>query len=822
MVNDIESNTDRLQIDDLTLDKGTRQVWRGKQRLDLPKLSYRMLLALVEAAPNVVTFDQLAEIVWPDSVVSPETITQRIKLVRQSLDDDANSPRYIGAVRGEGYRLLTEVETLPPEDANLTRGLVAELGRRRVLQVALVYAAVAWSITEVVSFLIEALPVFPAWSKALVAIVFVVGFPVAMFLAWRFDIGPSGIRRTTTTSGDGRLTIVAAVLLLVGATAGLFYLIYPSVVEQAGGQAVSVAREPAPENSVAVLPFANTSANEDDLYVSEGLGDVLREQLASIAELRVAARSSSTLFREEAIDAVAVAERLGVRKLVEGTMRKQDDRLRVTVQVIDGNSGFQDWTEVYEFAQDDLATIQQDISADVLQQLLPGLGTQLAIAGPATLNASAYDLMLLANHYFQQIKDAPVIDLGMLVRVIGFYEQATVADPDSAIAFSRLGEALLTLGDVEGAEKAIFKAMAIDSELSEVQNTLGLYYWTRFQPGSGAAHLKATELNPNNADAQEKYGKWLWHQQITDDVEPYFLRALELDPMSLLRYLDLGHFYGISNRRDEARDIAERIKSRFSGADAYMALGRIYELTGDIDEGIYWALQARELAPDEPLKSWFVAELYARIGDFEGAHHFEDPMGSFNVLYWERRYEEMIELGEELVFDQPNQIQLWYGLARAYNATGQYDQAIYVLQSNGLPEQALVDARRANGVEAMVTFADALNETGQTDRAHEYAAWLAESLARLSDTGAGDSWWPNFYEACSLSILGRDDEALAALERVNNSVGLLWYPHLVDAPCFRKFESEPRYRAVVTAYEDRLGDLRDRLPDTLARLQGTN
>ena len=820
-MNEIEPNTNRLQIDDLTLDKGTRQVWRGKQKLDLPRLSYRLLLALVEGAPNVVTFDELAENVWPNSVVSPETITQRIKLVRHAIGDDANAPRYIGVVRGEGYRLLTEVETLPAEEANVTRGLVAELSRRRVLQVALVYAAVAWSITEVVSFLIEALPVFPAWSKALIAIVFVVGFPVAMFLAWRFDIGPGGIRRTQAATAEGRATIAAAVILLAGATAGLFYLIYPSVVEQAGGPVVPVARELAPENSVAVLPFANTSANEDDLYVSEGLGDELREQLASVAELRVAARSSSTLFRDEAIGAVTVAERLGVRKLVEGTMRKQDDRLRVTVQVIDGMSGFQDWTQVYEFVQDDLATIQQEISADVLQQLLPGLGAQLAIAGPATLNASAYDLMLLANHYFQQIKDAPVIDLGMLVRVIEFYEQATIADPESAIAFSRLGEALLTLGDVDSAEKAIFKAMAIDAELSEVQNTLGLYYWTRFLPGSGAAHLKATELNQNNADAQEKYGKWLWHQQITDDVEPYFLRALDLDPMSLLRYLDLGHFYGISNRREEARAIADRIKSRFSGADAYMALGRIYELTGDVDEGIYWALRARELAPDELLKSWFAAELYARIGDFEGAHFFEDPMGSFNILYWERRYEEMIELGEELVFDQPNQIQLWYGLARAYVATGQYDQAIYVLQSNGLPDQALVDARRANGVEALVTLADALNETGQTDRAHQYATWLAKKFASLSDTGAGDSWWPNFYEACSLSILGRDDEALAALERVNNSIGLLWYPQLVDAPCFRKYESEPRYRAVVAAYEDRLQMLREHLPDTLARLQMT-
>ena len=821
MVNTIDTQPDRLQIDDLTIDTGTRQVWRGEQKLDLPKLSYRMLLALVEAAPNVVTFDELARIVWPGKVVSPETITQRIKLVRKALGDDANAPRYIGAKRGEGYRLLSAVETLAPEESNLTRGLVAELGRRRVLQVALVYAAFAWSITEVVSFLIEALPVFPAGSKALVAIVFVVGFPVAMFLAWRFDIGPGGLRRTTAAAGRGRLTIVAAILLMSGATAGLFYLIYPSVVEQAGVPVVPVARQEAPENSVAVLSFTNTSANDEDLYISEGLGDGLREQLASIAELRVAARSSSTLFRDQAIDAVTVAERLGVRNLVEGTMRKQDERLRVTVQIIGGASGFQEWSQVYEFAQVDLATVQQEISADVLQQLLPGLGAQLTVAGPATLDATAYDLMQLANHYFQQIKDAPIIDIGKLLRVIDFYERATLADPDSALAFSRLGEAYLTMGDVERAEQAIFRAMAIDPDISEVQNTLGLYYWTRYLPGSGEAHLKATQLNPNNADAHEKYGKWLWHQQITDDVEPYFLRALELDLMSLRRYLDLGHFYGISNRRDKARAIADQIKSRFSGADAYMAMARIYELTGDVDEGIYWALRARELQPDDPEKSWLVAELYARIGDFEGAHYFDDDdqSPSFNILYWERRYEEMIEKGEQLVFDPPVEIQTYYGLARAHNALGQYDMAVYILQSQDLPQNAFVDSRRANGVEALVTLADALNESGQTERAQEYAEWLAERLASLSDTGAGDSWWPNFYGACALSILGRDDEALTRLERVNNSIGLLWYPQLKDAPCFRKYQGEPRYEAVVKAYEGRLRELRERLPVTLERLR---
>lgn len=248
-----------------------------------------------------------------------------------------------------------------------------------------------------------------------------------------------------------------------------------------------------------------------------------------------------------------------------------------------------------------------------------------------------------------------------------------------------------------------------------------------------------------------------------------------------------------------------------------MALARIHELMGELDVAIAWALKAYEADPENPATSWQVAELYARLGDLESAGQFEDVEESFGVLYWARKYEAMIELGEELVFDQPNQIQIWYGLARAYVATGRYDQAIYVLQANGLPQNALVDARRANGLEALITLADALYQSGEIERARDHAAWLSERFALLSETGSGDSWWPNLYQSCALAILGEEQQAIEVLKRVENSIGLLWYPVLVDAPCFRRFATDARYRTIVENYEDRLTSLRDRLPETLAR-----
>jgi TolB-like protein/DNA-binding winged helix-turn-helix (wHTH) protein/Flp pilus assembly protein TadD len=807
----------RLRIGDLVLDAGRRQVQRGEAVLNLPKLSYQLLLALARAAPNVLTPDELAEQVWSGRIVSPETLTQRIKLVRQALGDDANTPRYIGLVRGEGYRLLVEVEPLQPEDAGFARNLLAELSRRRVLQVGLLYAAIAWSITEVLSFLLEALPVFPDWSKALVAIVFVVGFPVAMFLAWRFDIGPQGVRRTQAISTEGRITIAVACLMLVGATAGLFYLIYPRVQEQAQLTA-NVVRQAAAPNTIAVMPFENASGSPDDLYLSDGLADELRDQLGQVGGLRVAARRSSVMFRDQAVDAVSVAGRLSVAKLVEGKLRRQGNRLRITVSVIDGLTGFQDWTQSFDRPDTDMLAIQQEIANEVVKQMLPADPEALQASSPATLNPTAHQLMLLARYYYQQVRDDPIVNVELLLRAIDLYEKATIADPESALAQSRYAAALLYLGDVEKAEAPVARALEINPDLAEVQYTLGLYFWSRHEPGAGRAYERAVELGPNNADALEAYAMWIWHQPDTDRSEIYFRRALENDLMSISRYAAMGNFYGVAGKRDEAIAVAEQIESRFDDVQSFMTLARIYELIGDLDVAIAWNLHVLARNPNYVVARWQLAELYARIGDAEGAAHFDPELG-FSPLYYLRRYDEFIDLTEDLVLERPNEVQSWFGLARAYVATGRYEQAINVLQRQGLPDVVFVDSRRSNAIEAMVTLADALNASGDTAQARDLATWLKAHFRAFIDTGGPHSWWPNLYLACAQSILGEDDDSLVSLERMVDTPGLPWYPVLKDEACFQKFADDRRYQAVIATIEDRMADLREGLPDTLTQFQ---
>ena len=197
----------------------------------------------------------------------------------------------------------------------------------------------------------------------------------------------------------------------------------------------------------------------------------------------------------------------------------------------------------------------------LVQQVIPDAGP--VTAEPATLDYTANELMLLARHKLQQVRDSQEVNVEMLQESVSLYRQATEADPDSALAHSRLADALLYLGDIEAAEAPIFRALTLDPNLSEVQNTLGSFYWAKGMPEVGAAFERAVELNPNNADALANNAYWRWFQKLSGErVAEYYERALELDPLSLARYAALGEFYGQVGRLDEMYEVDEQAPLR--------------------------------------------------------------------------------------------------------------------------------------------------------------------------------------------------------------------------------------------------------------------
>jgi TolB-like protein/DNA-binding winged helix-turn-helix (wHTH) protein/tetratricopeptide (TPR) repeat protein len=729
----------RVGIADLEIDTATREVRRGQTLIRLPKLSYRMLLVLADAAPAVVTHDELVKHVWAGRVVSPETITQRVKLLRGALGDEANQPCYIALVRGQGYRLIAEVTSRTPEAGSLLP------------------------------------PPERSWAATI---------------------------------------LVASAVAVVAAT-GMWLLLEP--VSREEPTSVSGFERPIRPNSVAVLPFENSGLDPDDAYISDGMASTLIDQLSNVDELNVISRSSSVVFRERNHDAMTIAASLGVETLVEGSMERDGETFRITASIVDGESGFQTWSQTFEGDRSTLPVLQREIASLVIGQLVPHYEGRAASHGSASIDPTAYDLMLLARARYEDVRDQPIVDYKKLDEAIDLYRQLTELEPDSAPAWSQLATALLYKGDVLAAAGPINRALSINPDSAEAQYALGLYKWRRYEDGSGGAFDRAVTLNPNHADAQEAYAKYLWHQLVSDVPETHFLRALEFDTQRLSRYADLGNFYGMSGRQEKARATAEVIAERFKGATAWMTVARTLELIGDLDEAIGWALRAHEAEPDRKDTAWMVAELYARIGDFEAARRYE-PGPAFNLLYWEQRYDELIELGDELIFDYPGQSQIWYGMGRAFAATGRYDDAINYLLRQNVPARAMSENRRANDEEALVSLAGALKAAGDIEQAREFAGWFRPYLVTMLNTGGENAWWPHLYLACVDSILDDRESALASLKRMQSTYGMPWYPLLADAPCFRELAESPVYAATLQSVNDKKAALRAKLPKTLARL----
>ncbi len=688
-------------------------------------------------------------------------------------------------------------------------GFFAELRKRKVFQVAAIYVAVAWGVTEFVVTVVEQL-FLPPWVSTLAVICFIAGFPFAMFLAWAFDISSEGIRRTTISSRRGKVSIVASLFLLIASTAGLFFLIKPSIQDRSGLTRTTAIHP----NSIAVLPFENASHDPDDEYLSVGLSDELRDQLGRISGLRIAARSSSIVVQGLEVDAMVMSAKLGVAALVEGSLRRRGNTLRISVQLIDGRTGLALWTESFDRGPQELLSVQQAIAEQIVKHVLPE--AQDFVATPATRIASANELMLLARYHEQKVRDSQEGDEDALLNAIRLYREATAADPESALAHSRLAGALLFLGNLEAVEAPIFRALSLDPNLSEVQDTLGLYYWTRGLPGAGIAYERAVELNPNNADALANYAYWSWFNarkwsgSDSEDTAKLYRRALELDPLSLSRYSALGEYLGKTGRADETFEIIRRVEELFDEVDSYVLIAWLHELIGNIDQSIAWTIRAKNLEPGNPLHNAKLADLYGEIGDFDTALLLE-PEPGVGLLFKMRRYQELIDIAEFLMIEEPEDKVLRYLLAFAYNATGQFESAVWVLGSTGLPDSVINGARLGDDMEGYMTLVNSVYGAGELQVADELAEfWVSGKRPPESD------WWGHTYTACALAVLGRDSEALQRLQSSMQSSRLARDPILRDSTCFQRYSDEPIYQAVLQHFDEQRSKLRARLPLTLA------
>ncbi len=604
----------------------------------------------------------------------------------------------------------------------------------------------------------------------------------------------------------GRLSWAA--LLIALAALGVGYAVF---LAGPGSDGYDSADIPILPNSVAVLPFHNASNDPDDAYLSSGLSDELRDQLNRVPDLRIAARSSSIAVGELGGDARSSSDRLGVTYLVEGRLRRQGTVLRGSVQLIDGASGLVVWSESFTRNSGELLGLQQEIARNLVRRILPEAAAELP--PPATGNATANEALYRGRFYEQQARDREIVDDALLRRAIEHYRDAVALDPESALANSRLAGALVFLGDLDAAEAPIFRALSLDANLSEVQHTLGLYYFARGRPEAYTAFERAVALDPYNPDALESYAHALWLQPRNLGITDLYRRALEIDRQSLARYGALGEMLALQGETQEVLELVRHVEQRFEseGVDTYRLISKLLQLIGEIDTAIAWAIRARDLEPENEDHVGQLAELYIEIGDVETALELV-PTPGIGLLFKLRRYAELIDAAEELIIMDPNDVSVNYLLAEAYNATGDYESAVWVLISTGLPETVMTFPRSVWDWRSFFSLINATYGLGDADMVRGLAEWFIDRPYHHDNP----DWFKETMAACAFSVLDRDEEAFDEFEESQHSPRLPSMPFLKDAPCLRKYAGNPKYEAVIETIDTRRARLRERLPETLA------
>ena len=385
----------------------------------------------------------------------------------------------------------------------------AELKRRRVFRVMAVYGIVGFVLLQLVDLAVPAL-LLPEWTYRLVALFLLLGFPVAIVLAWALEMTPEGVRRTTEAT-PGELTEIitapaskhwpAVVLALVGVTAllaGAWYVGRQSApaVDSDSAAEVSVA-------SIAVLPFVNMSSDPEQEYFSDGISEELLNLLAKIPELQVAARTSSFSYKGKDVKVADVARELNVAHVLEGSVRKSGNEVRVTAQLIKADDGFHMWSETWNRSLDDIFAIQDEIAADVVEQLQVTLLGATPKAQP--IDPEAYTMYLQARQLADQFTAQS------LEQSNERYRQALEMDPGYAAAWAGLAvnyanQVAYGLGPLDEsytlAREAAGRALAIDPEFAPAHASLGMIamYYDADLPAVARHYRRALELDPTNPD----------------------------------------------------------------------------------------------------------------------------------------------------------------------------------------------------------------------------------------------------------------------------------------------------------------------------------
>src|SRR5438552_13772323 len=409
----------------------------------------------------------------------------------------------------------------------------------------------------------------PNWTVRLVVLLLIIGFPIALIIAWAFEVTPEGIKRTEAADAVGQRSRGGAwiYIVLIGAavSVGLFFVgrytagratLQPASAELRRGEQGEVTAA-IPQKSIAVLPLLNESGDPKDEYFSDGLSEELIAALAQISGLKVIGRSSSFRFKDRKEEPKTIGEKLGVTTLLEGTVRKQGDRVRIVAELVNAADGIALWTRTFDRELRDIFAVQREIAravADSLKVTLLGSADNSTQMVPKSVEA--HNAYLQGHFHFlrRNIEDYR--------KAITYFDQAIDVDPDYALAYAERAETWTMIGDLTGQRPTAYpkarsdaeKAVAIAPVLAEAHAALG---WVRFfgewKFAEGLSELKrAKKLSPANPTANDLLARVIIYLGGIDEAERQAREAVELDPLSVSTLFNLSRVLFIAGKLDEA------------------------------------------------------------------------------------------------------------------------------------------------------------------------------------------------------------------------------------------------------------------------------